>query len=235
MKIRLATVLPLSLVLLLAAARSAEIDLTEPIPELKLKTGRVLRNATLKSFNSKTVFVKTQDKLIQVRYADFPDELQPLLAKAYNSTKAVNEYRPPPQKTETAPAASAGTKKAGPEESTVAANEAIAEKARLAEEKRLQLVKDAVREKATHYFRYEYDYGSGNSVIRSLSIELEEPEVASGWTGRYTLRGKCYAEYYDSYRASLTFGHTSKSFVATAEFDAKGKVKVVSFERALID
>jgi hypothetical protein len=54
----------------------------EPFAELKLTDGRVLENATLKAFNSDSVFVRDDDGFVQVPYTLFPKELQPQLAKA---------------------------------------------------------------------------------------------------------------------------------------------------------
>ncbi len=217
----------------------AEIDLTKPIPELRLKDGRVLKDASLKAFNSKTVFVKCAAGLIQVRNEVFPDELQPQLKIAREETAAINSYKAPVRK-ERDPVAEAKRTAVERQQRETEKREAREraedeEQQRRAAEARINLVKGAVREKADNYFRYEDRLGSGYVAVRSLSIEMEEPEEFSGWTGRYTVKGKGHLEYYDSYRGSYSFSRANRSFIATVEIDQKGKAKVIGFDRGVID
>jgi len=217
------------LALLLAGSACAQSATAKPMASLKLKDGRVLENVELKTFNSKTVFVKCAQGLLQVPYEDFPAEMQPRLRAGLEETLRINQYRD-----ETAA-------KVGLSEAEHAArreaekSEKPAEKNPSAEEQLTAKIEKVARAKAENFFRYEYSFGSNEVAIRSLAFETEPPEASSGWTGRYTVKGMCHADYYESHAGSTGFGRFNRSFIVTVEVDDKGVAKAVKVERGVID
>jgi hypothetical protein len=68
--------------LALVVCLQAAPDLAQPIAELKLADGRVLREVQIKAYNSKGVMVKHADGVAQVNYDQFPEEYrEAVLAK----------------------------------------------------------------------------------------------------------------------------------------------------------
>jgi len=64
-----------------AAGVCAAAPLTdEPVPELRLGSGKTLKVALARSYSASTVLVKHADGATAVRYEEFPDELQAALA-----------------------------------------------------------------------------------------------------------------------------------------------------------
>ena len=77
-----------------------------------------------------------------------------------------------------------------------------------------QMVFDAAKAGAERYFRYEFE-PSGTSRIYAISVSVaaDEPEPWPGFPGRYTVKGKGYVDYYDSFYSS-GFRRASKEFTA---------------------
>lgn len=101
-------------------AMQAAPDLSATIPELKLNDGRVLRDVSIKAYNSRGVMARCADGIIQIEYSLFPAEYQPALAEkkpAPTTSQPVVTASPgqkqlpanPAQTTANAPAASKQT------------------------------------------------------------------------------------------------------------------------------
>lgn len=213
----------------------AETDLSKAIPSLILKDGRVLENALLKAYNSKTVFVSCNQGVLQLRYEEFPDSLQPQLKAGREAALETNQRLGAPRLApliQTAPREEPAPLKRADE---------AKERAKLeAQQKKVQAELLAQIEKATHsgvetYFREQSTLGSGHSQIRRVTVKTEAPETVDGWTGRYTVKGKCQLDYYDHYVGGAGRGQTNCYFVATVEVDEAGKAKVTKIERGIVD
>lgn len=72
----------------------ADVDLTKPIPELRLKDGTVLHDVRIKSYGNATVMVRHNNGAGTIKYELFPDDLLPALNAARRDEIAKNE--PPP-------------------------------------------------------------------------------------------------------------------------------------------
>src|ERR1039458_8711122 len=82
-------------ILFFNASAWAVQSIDQPFAEINLTDGRVLTNAKLKSFNSTSVFVKSDEGIAQVRYELFPKELQSQLTSA-RINAAAGDNSPPP-------------------------------------------------------------------------------------------------------------------------------------------
>jgi hypothetical protein len=89
-----------------------------------------------------------------------------------------------------------------------------------------QMVFDAAKKGAERFFRYEFE-PSGTSRIYAISVSVaaDEPEPWPGIPGRYTVKGKGYLDYYDSFYAS-GFRRATKEFTAFVDVN-KYSAKVV--------
>ena len=83
------------------------------------------------------------------------------------------------------------------------------------------------REKADHYFRYEYKPGSGSSVVIRQGVTVGEPEEVAGWPGRCRVSGNVGLQFYDSRGSS--FSTTVREFEVTVQKNDRGVEEVVDF------
>ncbi|MDI1337502.1 MAG: TerB N-terminal domain-containing protein [Lacunisphaera sp.] len=79
------------LLIVLATCALADVDLTKPIAELRLKDGTILHDVSIKSFGSTTVMVRHANGAGTIRLDLFPDEMLSALNPARKGEIAKNE------------------------------------------------------------------------------------------------------------------------------------------------
>ena len=71
----------LVLFLLITVVACADVDLTKPVPMIKLPDGRILRNVTFTKFGPLVVLTKSGLGVLGLRYEAFPDDVRDGLEK----------------------------------------------------------------------------------------------------------------------------------------------------------
>jgi len=77
--------------IVLATCALADVDLTKPIAELRLKDGTIMHDVSIKSFGSTTVMVRHANGAGTIRLDLFPDEMLSALNSARQGEKAKKE------------------------------------------------------------------------------------------------------------------------------------------------
>ncbi len=84
-------------------------------------------------------------------------------------------------------------------------------------------------ERAQNFYRFELQVGSGAVRVTAVSFELEDPEIVTGWTERYSTQGKVFLEYFDS--RGRSFNRTTDHFEVVTEQKPSGSIKAIDFSR----
>lgn len=92
----------------------------------------------------------------------------------------------------------------------------------------LEAHKNAARERARRYYRFEFRAGSDAIAVTGLELELAAPKVVTGWEGRCIIEGKAYLETYDSRGRSFQ-RRTSTFEVVTEKKADDDEITVLSF------
>lgn len=214
------------MLLLTSVALADSVVVELPVAELKLKNGKVLRDAVIKTFDpgEETATVLTGKTLMTTPLAWLPEGV----------VTQLRELTPPPKSAAQVEAREKAAKERARKEEARAAREAqrteqtvrkankTAAKESAATANAETAVATAAATRARNYFRYEYNKGSGLKFKPEL--EMEAPEPVPGWARRYRVSGKAYVQ---SYADQGSFDSTSRAFDVLVEIDAKGRAKVV--------
>ncbi len=230
--IRAFTLFLLSAAVALAAAYYVNL----PYASLALKNGRTLTDVTIKSFDHENgkVVVMAGRTLHSLQIEMLPDEVAAkVIALVPEESKALAREEKAGRKQEQR--AQGETKRQLKRQTreerqmdTEARRQANRDNAEAQARARLVArTKQLAREKADHYFRYEYKPGSGSSVVIRQGVTLGEPEEVAGWPGRCRVSGNVGLQFYDSRGSS--FSTTVREFEVTVQKNDRGVEEVVDF------
>jgi len=219
-----------------AVAFAAAYDVNLPYASLALKNGRTLTDATIKSFDHENgkVVVMAGRSLHSLQIEMLPDEVAArVIALVPEESKALAREEKAGRKQEQRGQVKTKQElKRQTQEDRQRDAEARKQVNRenVEAQARARLIartKQLAREKADHYFRYEYKPGSGSSVVIRQGVTLGEPEEISGWAGRCRVSGNVGLQFYDSRGSS--FSTTVREFEVTVQRNDRGVEEVVDF------
>ncbi len=191
---------------LVVPAFAAHFDFSFHYDKLTLKTGRELRNVTLKGYTTQTgkVDAVMGRQLATFRLGEFPAEV----------VARINQVVPAqtPEEIKEEKAQSADERKAAKrrvqtlERGNLAAAKADRDAQRHLDVKKAEAAIDqesqvqakvaiAAKTFASHYFRYEADPNSSKGYVFDSNVLLDDPEPVPGWTNRWRVRGKVGIQY----------------------------------------
>ncbi|HVU16587.1 MAG TPA: hypothetical protein VHD32_06665 [Candidatus Didemnitutus sp.] len=219
-------------VLILAGSvRAAEpVSLNLKFPQLVLQSGETLSDATIKSYDylNGSVSVLAGKTLRKIEMGNLPDDVRQKIERL--GPKLTDEQK----------------------EKLIAKDDAAAEKARLREERKavvtrpapmvrsipapagpsdatnpaqLMALKNAANTYASHYIRYDYAKWSNIGAVTNVDLLLDEPEVVSGWPGRWRVKGKVGFNYLTNQGSTVV--RESRSVDVILEAAAGGQPKLV--------
>lgn len=90
-------------------------------------------------------------------------------------------------------------------------------------------IKNTALTRAQNYYRYEYPVGSGAVSVTAINFETDDPEIITGWEGRYRVQGRALLEYYDS--PGRSFNRSTDRFEVTLEQKPGKSLQVIDFSR----
>ncbi len=211
------------------SAAPQSVDLS--VPTLRLKNGKEIQNAVIKTYDNSTgrVVVTADRSVVSLQLELLPDELAvqvsamvPVARRSEkpNTAKSAAVDRAERTKRNSLPASPAQKIEPAVPDAAVATVDEIAA-SQISEIKRL------ASNRAYRYYRYEQAPGSGAVAITGGGIQLEQPEPVPGWTGRYRVTGEIQLAFYDS--SGRSFNHSTGRFEVLTETNEKGITKVVDF------
>ncbi|WP_221031359.1 hypothetical protein [Actomonas aquatica] len=188
---RLPRALVCSLAAVLLTASSALADLV-PLnlryPRLSLANGRVLKDATLRSFNREAglIYVLEDHQLKPYPVALFPG----FVTDRIDARAA--EHPEPSAKSVPPASPAAPTNASAPQSQSQPPDYAAREEALRA------AVATKAREAALRHLRYKLKLGSGYTTVTDVDLDLRAPEPVRGWSQRYRVEGDSFYSYYES-------------------------------------
>lgn len=216
------------MLLLGSVAMADNVAVELPVPELKLKNGKVLQNAVIKTFDpeEETATIQSGKTLMTAPLAWLPEgvlaQLRELAPPPKTAAQVEAREKAARERERKEEARALREEKQAKQAARKAGNAAAKEAAATAGVE--TAVAAAAETKARHYFRYEYNKGSGLKFRPEL--EMEPPEAVPGWARRYRVTGKAHVQ---TYANEGGFDSSSRSFEVLVEMDAKGRAKVVDF------
>jgi len=218
-----------------AAAFAAAYDVNLPYASLALKNGRTLTDVTIKSFDHENgkVVVMAARELHSLQIEMLPDDVAAkVIALVPEESKALAREEKASRKQEQREQEKSKQelKRQTREERQRASEMSKPSNRDNADQARTRLLartKQLAREKADYYFRYEYQPGSGSSVVIRQGVMVGEPEEVTGWSGRCRIKGSVGLQFYDSRGSS--FSTTVREFEVTVQRNDRGVEEVVDF------
>lgn len=228
----------LCFVMLSGAVSAATVHLQLSFPQLELKSGDVLKDAVIRSYNNETdkVVVLSGRSVRSLGIAELPEavvaklheRLPPLTAeqKAELEREAAEEARAAKRE---ARKESSEKRKDVVEEAREVRSESRKQTVRKVEKDRIseEALLEKVRSTAQAYVRRKVDYReSSSSIVLTSDYDMGDPEPVTGWTGRFRVTGRAYTREYNSQGGFITGQRDFEVLIQTKE---KGSPEVVEF------
>lgn len=222
----------LSLLLLLTTLVHAESALT-PVGRLTLANGRILKQVVIRSYDapSDKVLLLSEGKALLVPIGLLPAPYADKVKADTARSSADLVQTTPPRTAEERAAARAAQASTLIEAEPAPVSPAPAPVGTVAES--TDPVKDheaAAIVYVRRYFKFQYGSGSTAATVTDSDFDIEETKAVTGWTNRYTTKGKAYVEIYDSLGGG-SFRRGSSKFEITTEQKPGEKIKVIDFAR----
>lgn len=225
---------PFLLTAAIAFAAAYEVNL--PYASLALKNGRNLDEVTIKSYDHESgkVTLTAGRSLHSVQIELLPDEVAArVIALVPEENKALAREEKAGRKQEKRQRESTQQERlrqarVDRQRDAGERKQALQDQAEAqARAQWMTTAKQLARDKADHYFRYEYQPGSGSSVVIRQGVTLREPEEVAGWPGRCRVSGNVGLQFYDSRGSS--FSTTVREFEVIIQKNDRGIQEVVDF------